>query len=167
MPNPQGSNILVDNITAKVGNYYGISQFYPLYTEVVLTSAQIKVIRATPITIAAAPGTGLIACFRYAQLFSKYGGNNAFTNPQNLSFRYVDGSGVTISGAVTAAGFIDQTVNMTNIAVSVTNPIATQAQSENKAIVIHNVGASEITGNAAGDNTIIVRLCYHVLPTGF
>ena len=149
------------------GNYFGTFDFHPLIAEVTLISAQIKLIRATPITIAIAPGAGLTANFRFAQLFSKYGGTNAFTGAQNLAFRYVDGAGVTISQAVTGAAFLDTTGNVVTNGLALVNAIATQAQCENKAIVIHNVGAAEITGNAAGDNTITVRIYYHVLPTGF
>ena len=162
-----GVPVLINNDQAKSGNYFGTTDFYPCVFETTITSAQIKAIRATPITIATAPGAGLVIDLESAVLLLKYGGTNAFTNPQNFAIKYVNGSGVAISQAITAAGFIDQTGNMRTSAAPKVDQVATQAQCENQVIVLHNTGASEITGNAANDNVVIVRVSYNIYPTGF
>lgn len=159
--------ILINNVRAKINNFLGVKNFHPLVIEVVLTSAQVKACRATPITIAAAPGPGLFIDLQGAVLLAKYAGTNPFTGAQNLALRYVDGSGIILSQTITGAGFIDQSVNMRTSGLPKVDPIATQAQSENKAVVLHNTGGAEITGNAANDNTLIVKMNYHVYPTEF
>lgn len=131
---------------------------------ITLTSAQVLALRATPITVVAAPGAGKSVFFIAAQLKSIYGGTNAFTNPQNLAIRYQNTTGTIVSNTITAAGFLDQTASEYQVVgVSASSTIASLTVVENHALVIHNTGASEITGNAAGDNTIKVTVTYAIL----
>lgn len=133
-------------------------------TTITLTSAQVKALRATPITVVAAPGANKSIFLIAAQLKSIYGGTNAFTGPQNLALRYQNGSGTIISNTITGAGFLDQTANEYQIVgISASSTITAATVVENQPLVIHNTGAAEITGNAAGDNTIKVTVTYAIL----
>ena len=134
--------------------------------ETVITSVQVKAIRATPITVVPAPGIGKSLEFVSAILQAKYGGSNAFTGAQNLAVRYKDGASAQVSQNITGTGFIDQAGDMiTNGAVKV-DGIATRAVAENQPLVLHNIGAGEITGNAANDNTLRVKVFYRIHALG-
>lgn len=131
---------------------------------VTLTSAQIKALAATPITVVANAAAGKSVMFLGAQLKSVYGGTNAFTNPQDLAIRYKDATGAIVSAPITAAGFLDGTANTYQIVgIAATSTIEAAADVEACPLVIHNTGLSEITGNAAGDNTIVVTVKYAIL----
>lgn len=130
---------------------------------VTLTSAEILALRATPIQIIAAPAAGKTISILKGQLKLVYGGTNAFTNPQDLALKYTDGSGVAVSSTITGTGFIDQTANTYTSLIPAANAIVAATGAEAQAIVIHNTGGSEITGNAAGDNTVVVTVEYQVL----
>lgn len=143
----------------------------PATRSLALTNAQIKAIRATPITFLAAQGVGRVIV-PIAGMFSLiYGGTNAFTGAanDNLSLKLKDGSGaVLMSGAV--QGFIQATtsslsVMVPGLAVGATSNIS-KANGENQALVVHNQTAGEIAGNAAADNTILVTVTFVVLATG-
>lgn len=133
--------------------------------ETVLTSAQVKALRATPIAVVPAPGAGKSLEFVSAILQLNYG-TNAFTGPQNMQVKYKDGASAAVSQAITGTGFIDQTADMVTSALAKTDGIATRAVAENQPLVLHNTGASEITGNAANDNLLHVKVLYRVHNLG-
>lgn len=130
--------------------------------EMTLTSAQIKAIRATPITILAAQGAGTVIEFLSGSVFFVYAGTNVFTNPQNLALKFKDGTGAGLTAAITAAGFLDQAASEYQLVTQTSGIIYSKANSDNQPLVMHNTGASEITGNAANDNTILVKISYAV-----
>lgn len=133
-----------------------------------LTSAQVKAVRATPITLVAAPPAGFSLKFMWAKLFLDYGGTNVFTEVgNNLAVRFNDGSGPIVSQTIEMTGFIDQNADTETNAESKIDAIASKASSEAKALVLHNTSGAEIAGNAAGDNILRVRTAYRVVPTGF
>lgn len=133
-----------------------------LTKKVILTSAQVKALRATPIEIVSAL-PGRILRFVGATLSLNYGGTNAFTeSTANLGFKYTNGSGVQVSSTVESTGFIDQTASTVTSADAAQDAIVTKAASLGKSLVLHNLGAGEIAGNAAGDNTVTVLVSYVV-----
>lgn len=141
------------------------------HVRVVLTNAQIKAIRATPVTAVAAQGAGTIilpvAC--YVGLI--YGGTNAFTAAanDNLSLKLKDGT-----GAILMSGAVQAFVQATNSAISQMVPgqavgatvNVSKANGDNQPLVIHNQTAGEIAGNAAADNTMVVVISYLVMLSG-
>jgi hypothetical protein len=132
---------------------------------ITLTSAQVKALMGTPITVLAGQGAGTTVIPLAAQLKLVYGGTNAFTNPQDLAMYVGTLSGTTLVGGVTGAGFVDQTANTyANVDVPAALTVNPAASYENQPIIIANTGASEITGNAANNNSIIVNL-YYLLVT--
>jgi len=141
---------------------------YDFSVVVPITSAQIKALRATPITLAPAPGVGFINEFLGAMLLLDYGGSNAFVDSaNNLAVRLGDGTGVIVSEAIETTGVLDQTADTITTARAKIDAIVSKANGEDKALVLHNTGAGEITGNAAGDNIVRVRMTFRVHSTGF
>lgn len=135
--------------------------------ETVISSALVKTLRATPQTVIPAPGAGKFLSFDSGVAVLLYGGTNAFTGAQNLALKNISGSGTTVSGAITGAGFVDQTSSMAQPIVPVAGAIYSKANIDNQVIVIHNTGAAEITGNAAGDNKLLIKLYYTTWTPGW
>jgi hypothetical protein len=133
------------------------------FADVVLTSTQVKALRATPITLVAAQGAGKFIKLEGAVLKLNYGGSNGFTETaDNLAIRLTDGSGAIVSQAIESTGFIDQTADTISNAEPKIDAIVASASAENEALVLHNTGDGEIAGNAADDNTLSVRVYYTV-----
>lgn len=134
-----------------------------LVTEVVrLTSAEIKALRATPKELVKAQ-PGQVITLVNAVLELNYGGTNAFTETaDNLAIRYTNTTGALVSQAIETTGFIDQTASTMTVALPKIDAIATSANSEGEALVLHNTGDGEIAGNAANDNTLTVSVAYIV-----
>lgn len=133
---------------------------------VVLTNAQIKALRATPITLVAAPGAGLFVNPIDCVLELLYGGTNAFTANagDNLALKWQNGTTTAIiQGAIQA--WVQGTANAYNAFVGPATGSdinVPAANVTNQPLVIHNIGAAEIAGNAANDNTIRVSLTYQI-----
>lgn len=143
----------------------------PATARLAITNAQAKAIRATPLTIVGAPGVGrmIVPIAGYVGLV--YGGTNAFTSAANdvLGFKYKDGTTAALmSGGVQA--FMQATANsMSQFVPAVAAGASvniTKANSENQPLVVHNITASEIAGNAGLDNTLVVVVTFTVIASG-
>lgn len=137
------------------------------YTTVALTNAEIKALRAAPKTLVAAPGAGKYLEFVGATLFLDYGTSALTESTANLAVKYVDGSGTQVSQTIEATGFIDQTADTATNAQPKIDAIAAKSACENKALVLHNLGAGEFGGNAGNDTVMRVSLAYRVHSTGW
>jgi hypothetical protein len=126
-----------------------------------LTNAQIKALRATPVTIVAAPGAGkvVVPVSSFAKMI--YGGTNVFTA----------GASQQIAGGCTLNSMITVMVNSSITAASTNYNIASSAsgglanaitQYQNTAFNLFNTSATEITGNAAANNTMAGTLIYYI-----
>jgi hypothetical protein len=126
-----------------------------------ITNAQIKAMRATPITLV--PGVpGKTLQFISAQFKLKYGSNVLTETADNMAIRYTDGSGAIVSQAIEATGFIDQSADTVTNALPKIDAIVTDAASKGKALVLHNTGDGEYGGNAGADTTMIANVSYIV-----
>ena len=135
---------------------------------VTLTNAQMLALRATPITVVAAPGAGKWNQILGGYLVFDYTG--AYTETaDNMALRYVDGSGAKASADIECTGFVDATADaITNIAPLAqlgTSPLTTAGVISNAAIVIHNIGDDEFGGGNAA-NTVKVSVFYIEHTTG-
>jgi hypothetical protein len=143
----------------------------PRTVSLAITNAQAKAIRATPLTIVAAPGAGPVIVPISAYVGLIYGGTNAFTSAanDNLSLKLKDGSGaILMSGAVQA--FLQAVNSAINFmvpgqAVGATVNVS-KANGDNQPLVVHNQSAAEIAGNAAADNTLLVTVTYIKIASG-
>lgn len=132
--------------------------------QVTLTSTQIKNLRATPQIIVPAPGAGNTVNVLGMQAKYVYGGTSAFTNAQNLGlFPQGSGSSHLVSGPLTGSTLLTPTVNTYQTALPQVTTTLTASAFEYTALVLGNLGLSEITGNAANDNTLVVTVIYQIL----
>jgi len=130
-----------------------------------LTNAQIKALHGTPVLFLAAPGAGKV--IRIVSTVGKmnYGGSNVFTAglSQTVSLYY---------GAPTTS--ISQLVGNAQIVASSTQIVGARpeffatstgsyANAANQAVYIYNPIATEISGNAANNNTITYSISYQVI----
>lgn len=141
-----------------IGGYFALS----------FTSTVVKALRATPQTLVAAPGAGKVLEFVSAELYLDYGGTNVFTeSAANLAVKYNNGSGVQVSQTIESTGFIDQSADTRTVGLPKIDQIVAKTGCENLPLVLHNLGAGEIAGNAANDNVLRVRGYYAVHATGW
>lgn len=131
--------------------------------KVSLTNANIKALRATPITLVAAPGANKIIVFDHALLKLNYGTDVLTESADNLAIKYVDGSGAAVSETIECTGWIDQSVDTYTNAIAKKDAIVAASANVNKALVIHNTGDGEIGGNATADSTVDIYVTYHIL----
>lgn len=130
------------------------------FAEVTLTSAQVKALKASPITLVAAPGADLAVVPVAVNLVVNYGGTNAFTETaDDLSIGYATDGEIK---EIESTGLIGETNDEWRYITF--EHAETFIPAENEAVVITNLD-DEIAGNAGADNTIDVRLYYRVVPT--
>jgi hypothetical protein len=126
---------------------------------IALTNAQLLNCRATPVVLVAAPGAG----FRWELLEGTINLNltAAYTETaDNLAIKYANGAGVQASETIEATGLVDQTGKIHSNIVGKKDAIATEAQSVNQALVLHNIGDAEFGAghaNNVGRLTLAVR----------
>ena len=159
-------NVLYDNGTNFISSVFPTGSTPPTqglqYAQVTLTSAQIKALHASPITLVAAAGAGtIIVPVEPFLCHFKYGGSNVFVagSAQVVALYY--GTAQNIATVITNAMLVGSTstYNQTNIS-SVSSISA--ANIENQPIKFFNLSATEISGNAGNDNTITVGILYFI-----
>lgn len=130
---------------------------------VIVSSAVLLALNATPAELVAAPGSGLGLVFEGAVIHkpagTAYGGIAA---GEDLSIKYTDGSGLAVGGCE-ATGFLDQATAQTRFvrptgAASGVSDISAVA---NAALVLHML-TGEIT---TGDSPLRIRIAYRVVPS--
>lgn len=132
--------------------------------EVALTNAQIKALRATPVTLIAAPGAGKVIEVTGWQIILDAGTNALTESAANLDVRY---AGATAIGTTETTGFIDQTTDQWIYGRPANDKLVTKANCENKAVELFNNGAAEFGGNAAADALLRVKIAYRIWSTGW
>ncbi len=144
--------------TFGVGNVNGAAIYGFTKT---LTSAQVKAIHGTPIQLlpAVTGVTYVVVSYRMSMI---YGGTNIFTAgaAQTLALYYGTtvsvATGLTNASIVAAASRVD--IGQGTVAAS-----QTLAATRNVALNVYNPIATEITGNAANDNTVTVDGFYYIV----
>jgi hypothetical protein len=135
------------------------------YTEVSLTNTNMLALRATPITVVAAPGAGRILEFVSGVLFFDY--TAAYTETaDNLAIRYTDGSGAIVSQTIETTNFLDATADTMTTVLAKIDAIAAKTGCENQALVIHNTGGDEFGGGNAA-NAVRVKVAYRIHVTSW
>jgi hypothetical protein len=135
------------------------------WAEVTITNAEMLALRAAPKTLVAAPGAGKVLEFVGLQLF--FDRTGAYTETaDNMAVRFDNGTGVIVSQAIESTGFVDAAGDAITNGLPKIDGLATAAQGENKALVLHNTGDGEFGGGNAA-NVIRAKVSYRVWSTGF
>jgi hypothetical protein len=127
----------------------------------VLTNAQIKALKATPITIISAPGSGKVIVPICATMTMNYGGTNAFANTGtevHLFYSTVQNITTLFASAVFSA--TSSQYKYTQIS---SLDAITLSTISNVAMTLNNNTGAEITGNAANDNTMSYQVFYYIM----
>jgi len=132
------------------------------YATINLTNANIKNLRATPITLVAAQGATKVIEFVSLQLRLDYGSNVLTETADNMAVRFDNGAGAIVSQAIEATGFIDAAADTVTNALPKIDAIVAQASAANKALVLHNTGDGEYGGNAGADTLMVAKVAYRV-----
>lgn len=130
------------------------------YAEVSIAAAAVATLRATPVSLVAAPGAGKVIEFISAILILDYTAPGYTETDDNLAVKYTNGSGVAVSETIEMTGFIDLTAD----AMIQTQAIKDALLTANAALVLHNTGSGEF-GNSGG-SALRVKVAYRVHSTG-
>jgi hypothetical protein len=137
------------------------------FADVLIANADLKALRAAPKTLVPAPGNGKVLEFLSAVLVLAAGSNVLVEATANLAVKYQNGAGVQVSQTIEMTAFIDQATHQVTYALAKPDPITARTGCENQPLVLHNLGAGEIAGNAANDATLRVKVAYRVHTFGF
>jgi len=133
------------------------------FATITLTSAQIKALHGTPIQFIAAPGSGksiLVMSPTYACL--TYGASNVFTAGASQTINLYCGTAVSLYTVVTNAVIV-QNKNTFQQGTPAGSGNTNLTNVSNAAVNCYNPIATEITGNAANNNTITISAWYSII----
>jgi hypothetical protein len=154
-------NVLTSNGAAALPTWQAVSGPGGLtYVTLNITSAQIKALHGTPIAIVAAPGSGKVLQV-LGPVYAKfnYGGTNVFTAAASQTIDIIYGTATDLTNLVNNGIIVGTTSEYT--IHNITSPIAaTLANTENLALNLYNPVSTEISGNAANNNTVTVSFFY-------
>lgn len=167
LPGSQWSNVTIPaSLIEATGDLSGaaLSPTLIQYAQTTLTNTNMLALRATPITVVSAPGTGKILEFISACLIFDYVG--AYTETaDNMAIRYDTTTGVIVSDAIEATGFVDATADTITFARKAVDGIVAATAGVNKALVLHNTGDGEYGGGNAA-NAVRIKVSYRIHTTG-
>lgn len=135
------------------------------YAEVSISAAAVATLRATPVSLVAAPGAGKVLEFVSVVFLLDYTAPGFTESADNLAVKYENGSGAAASQTVECTGFIDQTADTITVGLAKNDAIVAKTGCENKALVLHNTGDGEFGGS--GGSTLRVKVAYRTHQTGF
>jgi len=127
-----------------------------------LTNTQVKNLHGTPVQIIAAPGSGKMINLIYGVFTMNYGGTNAFTAAASQTINAYWGTTVNSGINMTNGGI---TATSSQASLFAVTGLAGQAYTNfaNVAVNIYNSTATEISGNAANDNTVSYNIIYRII----
>lgn len=130
-----------------------------------LTSAQIKALHGTPISVVSAQGANTVILPVYATAKLNYGGSNVFVAGASQTIAlYWDAAGTPVAAilsVLTNAMIVSSSSQFSALWFNSVN--TTPSAVSNKAVYFYVSSATEISGNAANNNTIDYTVTYVVL----
>ncbi len=127
-----------------------------------LSNAQIKALHASPVQIVAAAGAGNVIVVLQATLKLNYGGTSAFVAGGGATIALVYGTGSSSTSTVMFSNTnLTQTASLMQTYSGQIN--AGYSAVNNIALNFYNTSATEISGNAANDNTMSYSVTYYTL----
>jgi hypothetical protein len=139
----------------KIGANSAFQSYYIQRAKVTLTSAQIKALNSTPITLIAAPGAGKALSVDEIVATMNFG-TTQYTGANAVEIRYTDGSGVKATGDF-ASAWLDNASTRTDKVIG-----AAVATAVLNAPIVASVPAAN---PAAGDGTVTFDISYRVCET--
>lgn len=132
---------------------------------ITLTSQQIKQLHNTPIKLIDAQGPNTIVNVTSCVVRMIYGGSNKFIakGKQTLRLGYENATGLALITTVLSNDAIVASSNQIARTIPDSQTGGPIVNEVNLPVVIYNPVATEISGNAANDNSIIVVLTYQIL----
>jgi len=127
------------------------------YRDVTLTNAQVLALRATPITLVAAPGSTKVNEFISAMIVASQAAGAWTETVDNMAIRYTNGAGLIVSDAIETTGLFAASIKATRARAAI-DPIG---MLKNAPLVLHNTGDGEFGGGNAA-NTMLVRIFYRI-----
>lgn len=154
-----GSSATTVRVRLNGGFYPALDASVQRSVDVTITTAQVKALFGTPITVVPAPGSGLAAVPIGAVLFLDFAtaAYDGIAAGENFVFKYTDASGATLI-TVESDGFLDASADALRY-VDAANTLITPVA--NAPIVAH-ILSGEI---ATGDSPLKIRFFYRVIPT--
>jgi hypothetical protein len=127
-----------------------------------LTSAQIKTLHGSPVTIIAAPGAGKAILILSSFSSFVYGGTSAFTGTgaQSISMYYGTSSSI---GTIVSIAQLTQSTSFVDYNTAFTLTSSSTSVINNIAVNLYNPGSPEVGGNAANDNVVNYTIVYQVV----
>lgn len=126
-----------------------------------ITSAQVKALHGTPIQVIAAPGAGKFIEVISASGTMNYGGTNVFVAGVGQSIDLYWSTTVRIMQLIINSQVVASASQAT--AGGLIGASSPYANLENDAVNLYNVSATEISGNAAGNNTVSYNILYRIV----
>lgn len=125
--------------------------------KVVITSAQLLALNATPQTVIEAQGAETVIEFISAVVHKPAGTAYAgIAAGEDLAFKYTNGSGAQVNTTLETTGFLGQTTAQTRL----TRAIATEYTPVANAPIVLHLLTGEIT---TGDSPLVVTVNYRVI----
>jgi len=154
------------DITMTNGGVVTIQDSIVKVATLTINSAAIKGLAATPAEVVASPGAGRGIILEEATIKLIPNAGDAFVENvggSNLAFKLGDATGVQVSEDIEMTGFVTQATNYVTNTIAKKDVIGAQTAYENRSLVIHNIGAGEITGDAAGTGEFRVTVRYRII----
>src|SRR5687767_13457365 len=131
-----------------------------------LTNAQIKALHATPIQVIASPGANAVISILSAIGTMNYGGTNVFTAAAAQTVRLYLGAGTTniaTNPLISNAMIIASSSQVNSVTPQISDSSTVYSTVSNQAVYLYNNSLTEISGNAANDNTISYNIIYQII----
>lgn len=127
-----------------------------------LTNSQIKNLHATPITVISAPGAGKKVVIINCEAAMVYGGTNNFgaTASQFIQLSPVS-TNKTLATVLTNTSIVGTVTSYNSNKGADINGVSTDF--DNLAVALYNPIATEISGNAANNNTVNYFITYQIV----
>lgn len=132
--------------------------------KVSLTATQIKALAATPVSLAPAEGAAAVLEF-VSMTLRLVSGSEVLAEDaggSNLAVKYTGAAGVKVSEDIEMTGFITAAANASTGTRAKIDAIVAGDAALNAPLVLHNIGAGEITGNASDDAVLEAYISYKV-----
>jgi len=130
-----------------------------------LTSLQIKSLFATPVLAIAAPGAGKVIVILKVSAKLNYGGSNVFIAGLNQGILlYYGNSSFNFSATTVLCQDTFISANVTSFTTgNITTLDSANSNYDNKALYFGNPISTEISGNAANNNTVTYSILYQIV----